>query len=291
MLALVLAGAAQAHDGSHHDGPGWTLTPWVTGPLALIALLYIVGLSRLWARARHSRASLRTDALFFASGWAILTIAIISPLHEAGEQSFTLHMIEHELIMLPASLLLVLSRPGAALLWGLPLTARRGLGAVARNRGANGLWQALSNPFVATGLQALVLVFWHMPALFDRALADSGWHVAQHLSFLLSALLFWWAMAHGRMGRHSYGLSALCLFITSLIGGLLGALMSLAASPWYAAYAAMGMSPIGLSPIEDQQLAGIIMWIPGGVFHGAAALYFTFRWLRASEDRYALSAE
>jgi cytochrome c oxidase assembly factor CtaG len=90
-------------------------------------------------------------------------------------------------------------------------------------------------------------------------------------------------MTRPRSGRHAQGLAALCLFVTSLIGGLLGALMSLSSSPWYAGYAAMGMTPAGLSPVEDQQLAGLIMWIPGGLFHAGAALYFVYQWLRSSE--------
>jgi len=131
---------------------------------------------------------------------------------------------------------------------------------------------------------------WHLPPLFDRALGHQGWHVAQHLSFLLSSLLFWWAMMHGREGRHGYGVSALCLFATSLIGGALGALMAVSTSPWYAGYAAMGMTLGGLTPAEDQQLAGLLMWIPGGLFHAAAALWFLFKWLNASEASHAQPA-
>jgi cytochrome c oxidase assembly factor CtaG len=123
---------------------------------------------------------------------------------------------------------------------------------------------------------------WHAPALFDRAIGHQGWHIAQHLSFLLTSLFFWWAMLHGRSDRSGYGTSAFCLFATSLIGGMLGALMTFSASPWYAGYVAMGMTPYGLSAIEDQQLAGLIMWIPGGLFHGIAALWFVHQWLKSS---------
>jgi cytochrome c oxidase assembly factor CtaG len=124
---------------------------------------------------------------------------------------------------------------------------------------------------------------WHAPMLFNRALESFGWHVAQHASFFLSSLLFWWAMLHPRGRAAGYGLSAACLFATSLIGGALGALMSLSSSPWYADYAAMGMTGIGLDPVDDQRLAGLIMWIPGGLVHGAAALVLFYKWLRASE--------
>jgi cytochrome c oxidase assembly factor CtaG len=96
-------------------------------------------------------------------------------------------------------------------------------------------------------------------------------------------------MLHPRGGRGGYGVSAACLFVTSLIGGALGALMSLSRSPWYAAYAAMGMSGVGLDPVTDQQLAGLLMWIPGGLVHGLAALFLFYRWLKASEGGHALT--
>jgi cytochrome c oxidase assembly factor CtaG len=79
-----------------------------------------------------------------------------------------------------------------------------------------------------------------------------------------------------------------CLFITSLIGGALGALMSFSASPWYSDYAAMGMSGIGLDPVTDQQLAGLVMWIPGGLVHGVAAVVCFYKWLKAAEGAHAV---
>jgi cytochrome c oxidase assembly factor CtaG len=283
---LLLASPAWAHGDAVH---GWTLDPAVTLPLAVSALLYAFGFSRLWARSDQGRAALRRSALLFGSGWTVLAGAVVTPLHEAGEHSFTMHMIEHELIMLPAALLLVAARPGAAMLWALPQAARGAIGGIAS--AGKGFWRTLTDPVAATLIQAAVMWGWHAPALFDRALDSRFWHVAQHLSFLVSALLFWWAMAHGRRGRSGYGTAAACLFVTSLVGGALGALMTFSASPWYSGYAAMGMSPEGLTPIEDQQLAGLLMWIPGGVFHAVAALFFLYKWLRASEVGHAFAAE
>jgi putative membrane protein len=124
-----------------------------------------------------------------------------------------------------------------------------------------------------------------MPGPFDLALRSEPWHVAQHLSFLASALLFWWAMLHGRAGPL---VAAACLFVTSMIGGGLGALMTLSNSPWYAGYAELGLTPAGLTPEQDQQLAGLIMWVPGGAWHLAAALWFLMRALRRMEARHAL---
>jgi cytochrome c oxidase assembly factor CtaG len=259
-------------------GLSWTLSPELVIPLGLALLIYLVGRSRLSARASSPPSS----AALFLSGWVVLTLALISPLHEAGEQSFTMHMIEHELIMLAAALLLAASHAGGALAWGLPKPLRQSLGGPWKAP-LKSLWRRLTDPVTATAVQGVVMWAWHAPPLFDRALQSAGWHIAQHASFLVSALLFWWAMLHPRNRSTGYGVSAACLFATSLIGGALGALMSLSSSPWYAQYASMGMTGVGLDPVDDQRLAGLIMWIPGGLVHGAAAVVMFYKWLKASE--------
>jgi putative membrane protein len=275
LLALLIASPALAHEGHDHGGAGWTLSATVTAPLVLTGVLYALGWMRLRARSERGRGGLARGAMLFAAGWLTLVGALVTPLHEAGERSFALHMIEHELIMLVAALLLVAARPGPALLWAFPQGTRQALGRLMRWP----VWRRLTDPFFATALQAGILILWHLPALFNLALRSEGWHIAQHLSFVASALLFWWAMLHGRGGPW---IAALCLFATSMVGAGLGALMALAASPWYPAYAALGLTPEGLTPVQDQQLAGVIMWVPGGLWHLAAALLFLGRALRAS---------
>lgn len=268
-LALV-AGPAMAHGGhDHSQPPGWTWDVWVTVPLALSLALFAVGWFRLAARSGHGLAALRRRGLLFASGWLILAAAVVSPLHEAGERSFTAHMIEHELMMLVAAPLLVASEPIAVMLWALPGNARKVVGGWGRRPVIALPWRIFADPVVATTLQAAALWLWHAPMLFDLALASDGWHVAQHVSFLVTALFFWTAMFHRRRSR---GMAALCLFATTIIGGALGAFMAFSESPWYAGYAAMGLAPMGLTPAEDQQLAGLLMWIPGGLVHAGVAL-------------------
>jgi cytochrome c oxidase assembly factor CtaG len=190
-------------------------------------------------------------------------------------------MIEHELIMLVATFLLAASHAGGVLAWGLPGPLRRELGG-GWKAPLTSLWRHLTEPLTATIVQAVIMWAWHAPAFFDRTLASHAWHVAQHLSFVLSSLIFWSAMLDTRRG--SCVLSAACLFVTSLVEGALGALMALSASPWYSAYAAMGVSGTGLDPTTDQQLAGLIMWIPGGLVHGGAALGLLYHWLISSEE-------
>jgi putative membrane protein len=289
-LLVPVAGPALSHGGGQGAGSGG-IDARIAVPLLLLALAYAIGAWRLRRRSRLGRDERARGVRLFAAGWLTLAFAIASPLHEGGERSFTLHMIEHELVMLAAAWLLASSRPLPVLLWALPQEIRGRAGALGNSSWLSAPWRLLTDPVVATIVQAVVLVAWHMPALFDRALGGEGWHIAQHLSFLASALLFWWAMANSGGGRHGHGVAAICLFATSLVGGLLGALMSFSAGPWYQAYAAMGMTPLGMGPVDDQHLAGLIMWIPGGLVHAGAALFFLYKWLKASEVSHAVAAE
>jgi len=282
LTALVAAGPAAAHvTGAAHPEPGWTFDPWLTVPLALGAALYALGAWRIGRRSTGGRGVRRRQAWLFAAGWASLALSVVSPLHEAGERSFTAHMVEHEILMLVAAPLLVLARPLGAMLWAFPAAGRKALADLGRLPTLHRAWRTLNAPVTATLLQAAALWVWHAPALFDLALAHPGWHVAQHLSFFVSALFFWSAMLDARRRGYPLALPAICLFVTSLVAGALGALMALSTSPWYARYAELGLAPFGLTPTEDQQLAGLLMWIPGGLVHAGAALALVGQALRA----------
>lgn len=295
LVLLAWPSVALAHAGHVHEvEPGWTLDASVTLPLAIALVLYGIGFARLWRRSRSGHARLRREARLFAAGWLVLAAALVSPLHEAGERSFALHMTEHELIMLLAAPLLVLAEPLVVLLWAFPARARRGIGRVTNTRAVAASWSRLTEPVTATLVQAVALWLWHAPSLFDLALSNDNWHAAQHLSFLVSSLFFWTAML-GRRGRHAntvaqQGIAALCLFATSVVSGALGALMALSQSPWYAGYAALGMAPFGLTPAQDQQVAGLIMWVPGGLVHAVAALLLVRSMLQPSPSREAADA-
>jgi YVTN family beta-propeller protein len=209
----------------------------------------------------------------------------VSPLHAAGERSFAAHMLEHELLMLVAAPLLVMSRPLGVLLWALPAPTRVALAGAGKTRIVSGTWGWLTAPVVASLVQMAALWGWHAPPAFDRALASPGWHVAQHLSFLVTALLFWWSMLHSP--RRQRGLIVGCLFFTATASGALGALMAFSESPWYVGYASLRLDAFGLSPAEDQQLAGLLMWVPGGLVHAAAGIGLLARGLVDTRSRAA----
>ena len=282
LLAAALAPvAASAHvlDPDPVAPPRWSFEPWVVAPVALAAVLFAIGWLRLRTRSGQGRPALDRRAALFGVGLVILAGALMSPLHEAGGRSFTAHMIEHELLMLAAAPLLAWSRPLAVMLWSFPAAGRRALGALGRSAPLAGTWRTLTEPVTATLLQAAALWLWHAPALFDLALSSEAWHIVQHLCFVVSALLFWSAMLDRRRG---VGVTAVCLFATSMVSGALGAVMAVSQSPWYGPYAALGMTPYGLTPAEDQQMAGVLMWVPGGLVHAGAALALLAPFLVAS---------
>jgi putative membrane protein len=196
----------------------------------------------------------------------------VSPLHAIGEHSLSVHMIEHELLMAIAAPLLVLSRPIPALLWGLPRETRIVLGSVARTP-IRGVWRSLTQPHAATVLHGAAIWAWHVPFLFQAALAHEGIHWLQHASFLGSAIMFWWALLRANRERAAYAIAVGNLFATSMHTGLLGALMVVSTRLFYVTTSSTGI-PWNLNPLQDQQLAGLIMWVPGGLIYAGAAILF-----------------
>jgi putative membrane protein len=208
----------------------------------------------------------------------------VSPVHALGQFLFSVHMTQHELLMVVAAPLLVLGRPGRIWLLALPPSfARRAMQRV-RLIGGERVWDALVNPFVATLVHALALWLWHVPILFVAAHTSEWAHALQHASFLLTALLFWHAVLFGARREAGFGLGVLYLFFTAMHSGALGALITFAAAPWYPGNAQVA-DAWGLSLLEDQQIGGLIMWVPGGLVYVVAALLLFARWLRDSERR------
>ncbi len=290
VAALAVAQTAFAHGGKPHT-PRDLLTTWGLEPVVLVTLalagwLYWRGVRRLWKEASAGQGIRRWEAWCYAGGWLALFVALVSPLHPMGRVLFSAHMTQHEVLMLIAAPLLVLGRPLIAFLWAVPQTWRRRLGQFSKRPWFAAGWRALTLPLVAWAVHAVALWMWHVPALFEATIDNEWVHTAQHLSFLLSALLFWWAVIHSRRGLMSYGAAVLYVFTTSIHSGALGALITFAGSLWYPAYQQTTAS-WGLTPMEDQQLGGLIMWIPAGLVYIFAGLALFAGWLRESDARAA----
>jgi putative membrane protein len=278
LLVLTLAApAAIAHAGGPlPGGPApslwhWSLEPWVLVLLALSAGGYALGVLRLWRNAGVGRGIGGTQTFAFAGGWLALVLALVSPLDGLGEHLFSAHMVQHEVLMLVAAPLLVLGRPLAAWTWALSPSHRQLVGRWTRVRWWAATWALLTDPLAAWALHALALWLWHVPSWFEAALHNEGLHALQHASFLGTALLFWWSALGVDARSRSSGLAMLYLFTTMLHTGALGALLTLAPTPWYPSYAT-ATGALGLDPVEDQQLGGLVMWVPGSLAYLVAGL-------------------
>jgi cytochrome c oxidase assembly factor CtaG len=221
--------------------------------LALAAAVYLRALSRSRAlRPRHAAA--------FGAGWLVLLLAVAPPLDAPAAASFALHMVQHELLMLVAPPLLILGRPYAALACALPHRSR---------------WLALAAlplrtpPVAALLLHAAALWAWHLPRLFNAGLGSDAIHALQHASFFWSALLFWWVVFR----RVSSGAAVLYLLAMLIASGALAALLTFAPAPLYAG-----------ATLADQQLGGLVMWVPAGYVMLLAGLLALHRLLRASPE-------
>jgi putative membrane protein len=278
--------SAFAHDGqllAPHDLWGaWSFEPWVMIGLALTGWLYLTGLRALWRSAGPGHGIRRWEAAAFAGGWMVLLLALVSPLHRLGGVLFSAHMAQHELLMVAAAPLLVLGRPVVPFVWTLPMRWRRAVGDWAASAPVGGGWELLTLPLVAWTLHAIAIWLWHAPPLFEATLRSELIHTLQHLSFLGTGLLFWWALLRGRTGRLGRPAAVLYLFTTSVHTTVLGALLTFSSRPWYSLYGS-STEAWGLTPVEDQQLAGLIMWVPAGLAYLTAALVIAASWLKETE--------
>jgi putative membrane protein len=257
----------------------WNFEAWLLALLLLSAGAYALGLWRLWKQAGRGRGIAQRQAAWFALGWLALVVALVSPLDSLGNHLFSAHMLQHELLMVVAAPLLVLGRPLAAWTWALPPAQRRRVGGSLQARGWQAFWGTLTDPLVAWALHAFALWAWHVPVFFNAALLDEGLHIAQHFSFLATALLFWWAvLGHDPRGRFGAGHSTAYLFTTMLHTGALGALLTFSPRPWYSAYLEH-TTALGFDPLQDQQLGGLLMWVPSGLAYVVAALWVFGRML------------
>lgn len=294
--ALALAGLyihltampVWAHPGAplapHDIWQAWNLDLILIGTLILAAWRYGAGLTELWRRAGYGQGVTYWQAAAFYGGIFVLTVALISPLDAASGVLFSAHMVQHLLLIVVAVPLLVYGCPPPALWWALPRRSRRPLARFWRHQsGLHSIVHFLGRPASAWLLHAIALWGWHAPVLYQAAVLNPWIHHLEHASFFGTALLFWRAlMPVGRHARVRYGIGVLMLFSTALYSGLLGALLTFSTTLWYPVYF-FTTAAWGLTPLEDQQLAGVIMWVPANFVYLAAVLLLLRKWLDVLE--------
>jgi putative membrane protein len=241
--------------------------------ITLVLSLYAIGVSRLWAVTGGHRVVQPWQVLAFAGGVVVLLLALVSPLHDSAERDLTWHMVQHVLLLTVAAPLLAASAPITASLYALPTRARRTVQPAWRRvlRSQTGRGWAAWTAF-ALALASATLALWHVPVLYDAAVRDDGVHVLEHMSFVVTAMLFWWmALGAGRPSRR--GLGVLGVFVATLPATALGVLMTLATTSWYTPYGR------GAGAVERQQVAGAVMWGFGGLALVVAAAALFAAWL------------
>ncbi|MCP3442285.1 cytochrome c oxidase assembly protein [Bradyrhizobium sp. CCGUVB14] len=274
-IGLLASGAAHAHElPPDVSGAHWTFDPWIVIPLITFGLMYGIGALVLWRRRAHRPAAFIWQVVACSTGWFSLIAALVAPLHWLGERLLSFHMIEHEILMAVSAPLLVIARPVGTLLWSLPRRARLWIGRWMRLPATDAVWGVFSAGRTATILHGMAIWGWHAPLLFDAAVSNLVLHRLQHLSFFLTAVLFWWSVFR----RSETGTAAWHVFITMLHTSVLGALMALAPHLLYREQQEAAAA-WGLTPLEDQQLAGIIMWVPAGTIYAGAALALIALWI------------
>ncbi len=277
LVLLTFPFNAAAHGGESHALISWTFDPIVMVPIGLTFALYGLGFWRLAFRRRGFVGRQARPTLLFLAGIFTIFLALASPIHELGEHLFTVHMIEHELIMAVAAPLLVQARPGGLMLWAWPDRGRKAIAPLFAEGALRRGWRWLTSPIIATIFHGLAIWIWHAPALFDATVDSLALHRLQHVSFLATGVFFWWAM----IWRAGQGNAAWHLFVTMMHTSILGALIAL--SPRVLFVAQTRFAPEwGMTALEDQQLAGLLMWVPGGIVYAGAALWMLMMWIGRS---------
>jgi putative membrane protein len=281
LLPFFAAAPTQAHGEASvaFDAP----TLWLYGLMLGAVVLYVRGLRNLWSSAGRGHGVRRREAAAFLAGLALLAVLVSDGVEGLTTSSFAAHMVQHEVLMLVVAPLLVLGRPLATWTWALRAAARAPVAHAFAHPAWRVPWTAFTSPLGATAAQLVLLVVWHIPWAFDRAASDPWMHALQHTCFLAPALAFWWSVFEARRRKHAGPVMA-ALFITMTTTGAFGALLTFAPRPWYAT---------SLPPAEaifDQQLGGLLMWVPGGIVYLLAALWLMAGWLARDRDGRPLQA-
>lgn len=258
----------------HAGAPGssvltsWSLDPLVLISVPLLVFLYARGLRLLPHKRFH--ATWRPWAFYVGAG--VVSLALLSPLDVFSDDLFWVHMVQHLLLMLVAAPLIILSAPVLPIVRGIPYRLRLIVVVGPMHSAApRALLRFLTQPLIAWGLMVGTLIFWHIPGPFEAALRNEGIHLLEHFTFAGTAYLFWWNVIDPLpfRPRMSYLIRVPYTFVTVVPAFVLGAFLSFSSEAWYAPYVTSAPE-YGMTALEDQQLGGLIMWIPGSFIIGAA---------------------
>lgn len=263
----------------------WSWDPYVLLGLLVTATMYWVGWRRLARLGGEGKGAVLPGwrvASFYA-GLAMVWLALFSPVGVYTELFFFMHMIQHLLLVEVAAPLILLGAPLLPMMWSLPRGPRVGLGSLFAPGPVKLLFTGLTHPLVAVAQYCTVISSWHIPVFYDAAQGRTVVHDLEHAIFLGSALLFWWPVIHPAGGRRRLSFAAGTVYFMPVVavGSMIGALLTFARQPLYATYARLPRV-WGISVVQDQQLAGLIMWVPGGLVFLVPMLIFLVLLFRES---------
>jgi putative membrane protein len=222
-------------------------------------------------------------ALALGGGLGSLVLAL-SPWVDAGaERTFAAHMTQHLILITVAAPLLVAADAVAAVVAGLPLALRRPIAWF--HREARGAGLAATGPWPRLVVHVAIVFAWHTPPLFDAALSNPSFHAFEHLTFLATALWFWEPLLTRRGVRRAGEVVGIAyVTLAGVAWSTLGALLTFSSQPWYATYVRIEGA---VAAVRDQQLAGLLMWLPPGVLSLAVAFVLFWRLLERLEPTVA----
>lgn len=280
---LLVPGAAWAHGGGHVElMEGWAW--WITAVTMLVIVWYAAGVAR---RARRGHRESVWRQLAFYSGVLLLHFAVEPPLDVLEEHLFSAHMFQHVIIRMMGPMLLALSAPLANLIAGLPRGLRRyALRPMVASRTLQKLWGGLVSPFGATLLWMAAFYVWQWPPFFNVTVRHEWADDFQHIILFITSLFFWWMAfdPRGRPGAVRYGVRVLAVLAAALVNIPLGAYITFTHTDLYQAYDAAGRI-WGVGRELDQQIGGLIMWVPGSMMTVIGALIVFVRWLHEDAAR------
>jgi len=284
VFAVLVTVPAGAHTVAEELTEPRALSPWDLLAVAVLVtggLLYASGTRRLARRGAVHRTG---ERIAFWTGWAVLLIAVLPPVDALALQLFSAHMAQHELMMLLGAPLVIAGRPLSVCLWGTPERFRAPAIKSFQSDLATTTWRTLTAPVIAWALHGAVIWVWHVPALYEWAVHDEAVHAVQHAMFVATSAFFWWGLLYGRYGRAGDGAAVFYVFTTAVHTGILGALVTFAGSPLYPSYGPTSVAH-GTDPLSDQQVAGLLMWVPAGIVLTLMGLALFLAWLGESDRR------
>jgi len=268
MFAVLLHGTAE------FSWTRWPIHPSTVIGSALFLWLYYMGIGPWRMKYHWGKAPPLWQPISFTLGVVVLLLSLNGPLHElADNYLFSAHMVQHLLLTLVMPPLLLMGCPD----WLLRALIRRTVGfTVAR---------ALTHPLIAFGLYNIVFSLWHVPTFYEWALENHNVHIVEHLLFMISAVIMWWPVIDPvpELVRLQTPVRLLYLFALSIPMSIVSALITLSDTVLYTWYEA-APRVFALSALDDQQLGGLIMWVPGALVFWVAISIVFFRWSNR-EDR------